>query len=373
MPDTSSPPPSDPAAPTPAGGAATARHFRLSRGGSSLFASVRGWFAAHWPKRWFRWGVYGLGGAFLAFVALWFFVARDLPSADRLLTYQPRLPTIVRDVNGMPTHSFARERRVQLSYDEFPPLLIRSFLAAEDRTFFEHGGVDYPGFAGAVFDYVTKLGSGQRARGGSTTTQQLAKNILLGDEYSITRKLKEMILAYRIESVLSKEQILELYLNEIPLGRQSFGVQAASLAYFNKDVGELTLPEMAFLATLPKAPEKYGRREHEAAALNRRQYVIGEMVRSGWISGAQQSAANAQPLGLVARRGSQFQDVGGYYMEEVRRELIERFGEKAEDGPHSVYGGGLWVRTAYNAELQNAAEKAMRSAMLRFSSGRGWS
>jgi penicillin-binding protein 1A len=330
------------------------------------------WWARQWPKRWFRRSAY-LFGLFVVFlIGGWFMIARDLPSADRLLTYQPPLPTIVRDVSGVPTHSFARERRVQLEYDEFPPLLIRAYLAAEDRTFFEHGGVDYPGFFGAVFDYVTKIGSGERARGGSTITQQVAKNILLGDEYSITRKLKEMLVAYRIESVLSKEQILELYLNEIPLGRQSFGVQAAARAYFDKDVGDLALHEMAFLAVLPKAPERYGRRGNEQAAINRRNYVLNEMLRAGWINERQRVAAAAMPLGLIERRGSQFQDAGGYYMEEVRRELIDRFGENVNDGPHSVYGGGLWVRTAYNNELQQAAERSMRQAMMRYHGGRGW-
>ena len=340
---------------------------------SGFLSRAGGFLAPLWRRRWFRLLSYA-GGAFVAAIALlWVVVGSGLPSADTLLTYQPPLPTIVRDVNGDPSHSFARERRVQLDYDEFPPLLIRSFMAAEDRTFFSHGGVDYPGFFGAVFDYVTKIGSGQRARGGSTITQQVAKNILLGDEYSITRKLKEMILAYRIESVLSKQQIMELYLNEIPLGRQSFGVQAAARAYFDKDVGDLTLPEMAFLATLPKAPERYGRRGNEAAAIARRGYVLEEMERSGWISAEQRAAASAAPLGLIASRGSQFRQAGGYYMEEVRRQLIDQFGENAENGPHSVYAGGLWVRTPYNDELQQVAEKAMRSAMLRFSGGRGWS
>lgn len=335
-------------------------------------AAVRGWIARQWPKRWFRRLSYAAGVLFILFAAGWFFIARDLPDARSLLAYQPPLPTIVRDVSGVPTHSFARERRVQLDYEEFPPLLIRAFLAAEDRTFFQHGGVDYPGFFGAVFDYLTKFGSGQRARGGSTITQQVAKNILLGDEYSITRKLKEIILAYRIEGALSKQQILELYLNEIPLGRQSFGVQAAARAYFDKDVGQLTLPEMAFLATLPKAPEKYGRRANAGAAIARRDYVLREMVRSGWISDAQRAAATAQPLGLITQRGSQFKTAGGYYMEEVRRELIERFGENPDDGPHSVYGGGLWVRTSYDDHLQVAAERAFRAGLLRFHGNRGW-
>jgi penicillin-binding protein 1A len=353
--------------------AAPSLRLRLTREAGGYLAAARAWWLRQWPKRWFRRLTYAGGALFLALFLLWAFVARGLPDADTLLEYQPPLPSIVRDVSGMPTHSFARERRVQLDYDEFPPLLVRSFLAAEDRTFFQHSGIDYPGFFGAIADYVSKIGTGQRARGGSTITQQVAKNILLGDEYSIMRKLKEMLLATRIEGVLSKEQILELYLNEIPLGRQSFGVQAASRAYFNKDVADLALHEMAFLATLPKAPETYGRPQYARAALNRRAYVLREMVRAGWITEQQRAAANGMPLGLAPTRGSQFADVGGYYMEEVRRELIDRFGENADAGPHSVYGGGLWIRTAYNPELQQVAEAAMRRAMLRYHGNRGWS
>ena len=372
MPDTSPAPAPDSAAGAAAASESTSTRFRIQREGGGLFGRVKGFFSGNWHRRWFRRLVYLIGLFFFGIFLLWLLVIRDLPDAERLLDYQPPLPTIVRDISGVPTHSFARERRVQLDYEEFPPLLIRSFLAAEDRTFFEHGGVDYPGFFGAIFDYVTKLGSGQRARGGSTITQQVAKNILLGDEYSITRKLKEVLVAYRIESVLTKEQILELYLNEIPLGRQSYGVQAAARAYFDKDVGELALHEMAFLAVLPKAPERYGRVGNEAAAIARRNYVLNEMLRSGWINERQRAAAAAMPLGLIARRGSQFEAVGGYYMEEVRRELIDRFGEKAEDGPHSVYAGGLWVRTAYDGRLQTVAEGALRRAMLRYSGGRSW-
>jgi penicillin-binding protein 1A len=341
--------------------------LRLTRGGGLL-----GWLRQVWQRRWFRWSAYaGLTGLLVAVVA-WFTISAGLPDAEQLVEYQPPLPTIVRDTNGVPSHSFARERRVQLDYEEFPPLLVRAFLAAEDRTFFDHGGVDYPGVFGAVVDYVSKIGSGDRARGGSTITQQVAKMVLLGDEYSITRKLREMVLAIRIEGVLSKQQILSLYLNQIPMGRRSFGVQAAARAYFNKDVADLALHEMAFLATLPKAPETYGRRGNERRALNRRAYVLGEMERAGWITPDQQRAANAMPLGLSPNAGSQFRAVGGYFMEEVRRQLIDRFGENAEDGPNSVYSGGLWVRTSYDDRLQQAAQSALRAGLLRYGGGRGW-
>ena len=305
-------------------------------------------------------------------VVVWVTVSRNLPSADGLLTYQPPLPTMVRGVNGEIVYSYARERRVQLRFVDFPKPVINAFLSAEDKSFWTHGGVDFTGLAGAVLDYATKFGSGERARGGSTITQQVAKNILIGNEYSVTRKLKEMILARRIESVLSKQQILELYLNEIPLGRQSFGVQAASQAYFGKDVDQLQLHEAAFLAILPKAPETYSRARHAERALERRNWVLDQMVKNGLVTAGEAAFAKAQPLGLIPRRAESWDPSVGYYVEEVRRRLIDRYGESADAGPNSVYAGGLWVRTSLDPELQHAAQDALRSGLLRYQSGKGW-
>ena len=333
----------------------------------------RAWFLLNYAKPRFRLAVRILGGLALAYALIWVVFGRNLPSAESLLTYQAPLPTYVRDVSGEPVHSYARERRVELRYDEYPPLLVQAFLSAEDKTFFSHGGIDFPGLAGAVVDYVSKIGSGERARGGSTITQQVAKNLLLGNEYSVTRKVKEAILARRIESVLTKEQILELYLNQIPLGRNSFGVQAAARAYFNKDVAELSLPQMAFLAILPKAPETYGRTANEAKALARRDYVLGEMRDNGYINATQYEAARRAPLGLLPRAATAPNlNMGGYFLEEVRRELIEKFGETSESGPYSVYDGGLWVRTSLNPDYQRAAEQALRDGLVRYESGKGW-
>lgn len=352
--------------------AATSVTYRLRRDAGGFLSRL----GQLWQRRLFRWGAILLGGLALAFLLFWLIFARGLPDAATLLEYEPPLPTIVRDINGQPVHSYARERRVQLQYSDYPPLLIRAYLAAEDKTFFEHHGVDIPGFAGAVVDYASKLGSGQRARGGSTITQQVAKNLLIGDEYSPTRKVKEMILAYRMENVLSKQQILELYLNQIFLGRNAYGVQAAARAYFDKDVADLKLHEMAYLAILPKGPANYRPESptgHERA-LDRRNWALGEMEKNGWITAAQRAEAQAQPLGTVAAHGSSFDArAGGYYMEEVRRRLIERFGEKAADGPNSVYAGGLWVRSPYDPVVQEKTQDALRGGLLRFDAGRGWS
>jgi penicillin-binding protein 1A len=342
--------------------------YRVNRDVSRALA----WFHGKWRESLlFRIiaSFFGLGLALWIAVFVW--LTHDLPDAKALLTYETPLPTVVRGYDGEIVHSYARERRVQLQYADFPQKLIEAFLSAEDKTFFSHGGIDFFGTVNAMLDYIRKLGSGERAVGGSTITQQVAKNLLLGDEYSITRKLKEMILAGRIESVLTKQQILELYLNEIPLGRRSFGVQAAARAYFDKDVDQLELHEMAFLAILPKAPERYGRKGQERAALARRNFVLEQMEKNGFISAAERRAAAAKPLGLVTQRRERSVDAG-YFLEEVRRELIARFGETAEDGPNSVYAGGLWVRTSLDPVMQAAARDALRDGLLRYHGGRGW-
>jgi len=330
------------------------------------------WFARKWrASLLFKLLALAVVLTVLLWVSAWAWLARDLPEAASLTEYQTPLPTVVRGIDGEIVHSYARERRVQLQYADFSAPLVQAYLSAEDKTFFSHGGVDLTGTANAVFDYVTKYGSGQRAVGGSTITQQLAKVLLLGDEYSVTRKLKEMILARRIEEVLSKEEILELYLNEIPLGRRSFGVQAAARAYFDKDVGELELHEVAFLAILPKAPERYGRKGQESAALARRDFVLEQMEENDFITAAERDAAMAQPLGLVTQRTERSADAG-YFLEEVRRQLIDEFGETAEDGENSVYAGGLWVRTSLDVDLQKAARDSLRAGLMRYHGNRGW-
>jgi len=342
--------------------------YRIRRDASGALA----WFRRNWQeKRWFRWAASGLGVLFAMWLALWLFLVSDLPDAESLADYETPLPTVVRGIDGEIVHSYARERRVQLQYPDFPQQLIEAYLSAEDKTFFSHGGVDLTGTLNAVFDYASKLGSGERAVGGSTITQQVAKNLLLGDEYSVTRKLKEMILARRIEDVLTKQEIFELYLNEIPLGRRSFGVQAAARAYFDKDVGDLELHENAFLSILPKAPETYGRAKNADRALERRNFVLDRMVEDGFVTAQEAASAKAQPLGLVTQRTERSADAG-YFLEEVRRQLIDDFGETAEDGPNSVYAGGLWVRTSLDTDMQDAARNALRDGIMRYHGNRGW-
>jgi penicillin-binding protein 1A len=322
-----------------------------------------------WTLRWFRWLAYLAGLLLLGYALIWVIFARDLPSVDKLRTYQPPLPTMVRATDGTPIHSYARERRVQLSYPEFPQQLVHAYISAEDRTFFSHGGVDYPGIVSAVITNLTHSG---RPVGASTITQQVAKNLLLGNELSYKRKVREALLAYRIEDALTKQQILELYLNQIFLGRNAYGVQAAARAYFDKDVAQLTLPQMAYLAILPKGPSNYDPERHTDRALARRNWVLGEMLRNGYISQAEHDAAVASPLGTVPRQGTRFESNAGYFLEEVRRELIQKYGDNAEDGPNSLYAGGLWVRTSLDPRLQQLAETALRDGLARYDRGKGW-
>jgi penicillin-binding protein 1A len=342
--------------------------YRLERQTGSLFERME----KLWARRWFRWLAMLAGAALLVWGLIWLIFARDLPDAKTLIEYQPPLPTIVRAYDGEPVHSYARERRVQLDYSELPPLLIRAYLAAEDRTFFEHGGLDYPGIATAI---VTNLTNSDRLVGASTITQQVAKNILLSDEQTYTRKVREAILAYRIEDVLTKEEILSLYLNEIFLGRRAYGVQAAAQAYFGKDVDKLALHEMAYLAILPKGPNNYRPETREQAAIERRNWALGEMLDNGFITRAQHDLAVAQPLGTIPSAGPRFERVGGYFVEEVRRQLIDNFGESSDDGknPYSVYEGGLWVRTSLNPALQRMTTDALRDGLLFYDRGKGWS
>ncbi|UVO51667.1 transglycosylase domain-containing protein [Sphingomonas sp. SUN019] len=335
-------------------------------------SGVRERLSRLWRSRWIK-ALVALFALFLIGIgAFWLIFMRDLPSVEQLRTYEPPLPTNVRGINGAPIYSYARERRVELAYAEYPPMLVRAYLAAEDRTFFEHHGVDFPGLAGAVIDYASKIGSGKRARGGSTITQQVAKNLLIGNAYSPTRKVKEAILAYKIEETLTKPQILELYLNQIPLGRNAFGVEAAAHAYFDKELDELTLGQFAYLAILPKGPANYDPFRNTDRALERRNYVLNEMERNGFISAGQREQAAAEPIGAVLRRTPKFERVGGYFVEEVRRQLIDKFGETARDGPYSVYSGGLWVRTSLDPKVQGFVAQALREGLLRFDRGRGW-
>ena len=321
-----------------------------------------------------RWWI--LAGVTVALVvalvaSLFWSAAKDLPDEAALANYAAALPSTVRDIDGNIVMTFTRERRVYLPYDEIPKRLVQAYISAEDKTFFEHGGLDYQGIAAAVVTNVESWFTGRRPVGASTITQQVAKS-LIGNEVTYSRKLREALLARRIEATFTKQQILELYLNQIFLGRNAYGVEAAAQAYFGKSATELDLAQMAYLAILPKAPSTYSPVSQNARAVARRDYVLRQMLANGFITEAERAAAAATPLVAVPNRGLTQARASDYFTEDVRRSLIARFGETPADGRNSVYGGGLWIRTSVNPKYQEAAEIAMRDGLMRFERGRAW-
>ena len=309
--------------------------------------------------------VVGAGAA----AGLYAFATQGLPDAAKLADYAAPLPSTVRDTNGAVLTSFSRERRLYLGYNELPPRLVAAYLSAEDKDFFHHGGIDFLGIVRAAW---TNLGASGRPKGASTITQQVAKNLLLNGEVSYIRKLKEAILAQRIEAAFTKQQILELYLNQIFLGRNSYGVEAAAQSYFGKSVADLDLAQDAYLAILPKAPSTYSPTAHLDRALARRAYVLRQMAANGYISASEAATASAEPLVAVPNAAPPKLLTGSYFLEDVRRDLIARFGETPTAGRNSVYGGGLWIRTSLDPALQAAAEKALRDGLVRYDRGKGW-
>jgi penicillin-binding protein 1A len=242
--------------------------------------------------------VIAVAGFALAVYAAWLF--HDLPDASDLVNYRPPTSTRVYAWDGTLIGEFSKERRIFVPYNQIPPRVIEAFLAAEDRNFFQHGGIDLTGLGRAMAKDVFNAMRGRRLEGGSTITQQVAKNVLLSNEHTVGRKLKEAILARRLEQTLDKPRILELYLNEIWLGYRSYGVGAAAYNYFGKSLNELTLSEMAYLGSLPKGPDNYQPVRNKRAAIIRRNWVLGQMAESGWITRAEADAASKDDLVVQA-------------------------------------------------------------------------
>jgi penicillin-binding protein 1A len=305
-----------------------------------------------------------LAGAGAGLAVLWHY-GSTLPDYQQLADYEPPTVTRVHAGDGRLLAEFAREKRVFVPVAAMPKRIIKAFLSAEDKNFYSHPGIDFLGVARAIVTNLSRMGTDQRPVGASTITQQVAKNFLLTNEVSIERKIKEAILAFRIERALSKERILELYLNEIYLGYGSYGVAAAALNYFNKALDDLTVPEAAFLAGLPKAPANYNPVRRPAAARARRDYVIGRMAEDGYLTAPQAEAARAAPLEVRRRDDTEFVDAR-FFSEEVRRELIRRYGEE------KLYGGGLSVRTTLDPALQALADDTLRAGLIDYDRRHGW-
>jgi penicillin-binding protein 1A len=292
--------------------------------------------------------------------------SKDLPDYSQLQDYEPPVMTRVHASDGALLAEYSKERRLYLPIQAVPKLVINAFLAAEDKNFYEHGGIDYMGMARAAMLYAQNFGSNRRPQGASTITQQVAKNFLLTNEVSFTRKIKEALLAMRIERAYSKDKILELYLNEIYLGLGAYGIAAASLVYFDKSVNELTVAEASYLAALPKAPAALHPVRNHDRAIERRNYVIDRLLENGWIKQADADTARKDPLTVTNRSNAAHIFAGEYFAEEVRRDLFERYGEK------KLYEGGLSVRTTLDPKLQVMARKTMAAGLVNFDEAQGW-
>jgi penicillin-binding protein 1A len=280
-------------------------------------------------------------------------VSQELPDYEVLAKYEPPVMTRIHANDGRLISEFARQRRIYVPITAIPPRLIEAFISAEDKNFYQHGGLDIQGIIRAVVTNMSAMQSGRRMVGASTITQQVAKNFLLTNEQNIERKLKEAILAIRIERAFTKEQILELYLNEIYLGAGAYGVAAAAQTYWSKALNELSLADAAYLATLPKAPSNYDPFRHPDRAIARRNWVIDRIVENGFATPEQGEEAKASPLGVHARTYGPKIFASEYFAEEVRRKIIDDFGED------KLYGGGLSVRTTLDPRMQAIARKAL--------------
>ncbi|HSC19251.1 MAG TPA: penicillin-binding protein 1A [Rhizomicrobium sp.] len=293
-------------------------------------------------------------------------VSRGLPDVDQLKSYQPAVTTRVYASNGDLLGEYARERRFFVPIAFVPKLVIQAFTSAEDKNFYHHPGVDPSGIMRAAVKDVFNVLQHKRLEGASTITQQVAKNLLLNNQVKFSRKVREAILAVKLDSTFSKDRILELYLNEIFLGENSYGVAAAALNYFNKSLDELDVAQAAFLAALPKAPANYDPRYNKEAALQRRNWVISQMRDNGYITREQERAALAEPLVTQMRPlGIQAEDAD-YFVEEVRRWLLQKYGAKG------LYDAGLQVRSTLDSRLQNFAVNALRTGLVRYDRRHGW-
>jgi len=296
---------------------------------------------------------------------LWY-VSKDLPDYEVLAKYEPPVMTRIHANDGSLIAEYAKERRIYVPINAIPPRVIQAFLAAEDKNFYQHGGLDVQGIVRAMVKNVNNYRNKRRLVGASTITQQVAKNFLLTSDVTMERKLKEAILAIRIERSFSKEQILELYLNEIYLGLSSYGVAAAALNYWGKSLGELSVADAAYLAALPKAPNNYHPFRRTKRAITRRNWVIDRMVENGFVTPEEAESAKALPLNVDPRPFGAHIFAAEFFAEEVRRRLYDRYGEK------KLYGGGLSVRSTLDPNLQRLARKAVVDGLVAYDRRHGW-
>ena len=336
----------------------------------------RHWTATHRIMKsfWniFKWllAIGGVAGLILVVILFVFIVraTKDLPSIETLAEYRPPVMSRVHAGDGKLISEFRTEARVFVPIETVPKKLQHSFVAAEDQRFYDHNGFDERGFARAMVANIGHVLKKERLEGGSTLTQQVAKNFLVGNERNVTRKIREVVIAGRIEKALDKDHILELYLNDIYFGRGAYGVAAASLNYFGKPMKDLSLDQIAYLAVLPKAPSNYqvGNPKKKERAINRRNYVLNRMVEDNYVSRAEADKAKEKDI-LVTKRfeGDEYL-AAEYFVEEARKQIYKLYGKD------ELYSGGLSIRTTLDTRMQLAARKALRDGLEAFDRRHGY-
>ena len=300
---------------------------------------------------------------FFLFYILWKF-SSQLPSYENIINYQPNLSSRIYSSDGLLLKSYFLEERIFIPINRIPNKVKEAFISAEDKNFYSHYGIDLIAIMRAALTNLISISTDKRMVGASTITQQVVKNLLLTNELSYKRKIKEILLAIRIENILSKEKILELYLNDIYLGFGSYGIGTASLNYFNKSINELELHEIAFLASLPKAPNNYNPKTKYNNAIERRNWVLGRMFENGYID-KNKLVSKLKPIEIFDRTGNFYNDAD-YYYEEIRKQLYEKYGR------NTLYSKGLIVKTSINSRFQKFADESLLEGIINYEKKLGW-
>ena len=305
-----------------------------------------------------------LGVVIIIISILWAF-SNKLPDYKFLKNYKAPVSSKVYSGDGELVNDFSSEKRIFVPYSSIPKKIINSFLSAEDKNFFNHPGVDAKGVIRATKNNISNFLLSKRLEGASTITQQVAKNFLLSNEVTMNRKIKEAILAFRIERALSKERILELYLNEIYLGSGSYGIAAASLRYFDKPITDLDYVEASLLAALPKAPSRYNPYKNKETAKFRRNLVLKNLFENNFITEAQYNSYIKEPIKLKKRKKIYLEDAR-YYVEDIRKDVLNKFGFE------KVYKKGLNIKTPLNLKIQSTSTLALRRGLINYDRRKGW-
>ena len=300
----------------------------------------------------------------LIIAVLWYY-SNDLPDYKFLKNYKPPISSKLYSNDGQLLSEFSSEKRIFVPFNSIPDLVVNSFLSAEDKNFFKHPGVDAKGVLRAIINNISNILSSRRLEGASTITQQVAKNFLLSNEVSVDRKLREVILAFRIERALTKERILELYLNQIYLGEGSYGIASASLQYFDKPISELNFSEAALLAALPKAPSRYNPYKNIELAKFRRDLVLKNLFENNFLSEKDFNKFLDEDIKLK-KRESVYLENSNYYVEDIRKLIVGKYGFD------KVYKQGFTINTPLNLSLQEQATISLRDGLVEFDKKKGW-